>query len=153
MDQQAGTGVATKEVIDIAISTDAPVLAGEEQVETGSTINAIYLNIQATGEGAAGVLNNIYMIIYKNPGNNILAAQIPNGNVTGGSDFKRQIFHTEMRMLGASSQSIPVSIFNGVIRIPKTYKNMRVNDKISIQLFTPGGTANYCLQCIYKEYR
>ncbi len=93
------------------------------------------------------------MIIYKNPSNNISPADIPAGNVVGADAFRRQVFHQEMAMLGALGNPIPITIFKGVIRIPKIFQTMREDDQIVVQLFTPTGvTSNYCLQAIYKSY-
>ncbi len=153
IDVQAAVVAATKLSTTLVAGVDAPVLANTAEVETGSRVNALYLNVQVIGLAAGGVLNNIYMIIYKIPGGNISAGNIPNANVTGASDFKRQIFHTEMRMMGSTDSDIPQAIFNGVIRVPKVFQNIRIADRIDMQLFAPGATANVCIQAIYKEYR
>ncbi len=153
VDSQGGIVAATKTKVTLAHAVDAPVLANTTEVETGSRITSMFVNIQVIGTGAGGVLNNIYAIFYKNPGGNIAGGSVPNGNVTGADDFKRQIFHTEMLMLSSSSDDIPQALFKGVLRIPRVFHNMRINDDIELQLFAPGDTSNYCVQCIYKEYR
>jgi len=153
IDLQNATAAATKALVSIADAKDAPVLANTTEVEVGCKVLSLYLDISVIGLAAGGILNNIYMIIYKNPGQNITAGNIPNANATGAADFKRQIFHTEMLMLGSTDSDIPQKLFKGVIKIPKVFQNMRINDLIQIQLFSPGATANFCVQCIYKEYR
>ncbi len=153
VDLQTATAAATKLTTTLAAAIDAPVLANTAEVETGSTVNSLYLNVQVIGNAGGGVLSNIYLIIYKIPGGNISAGAIPDANATGASDFKRQIFHSEMRMLGSTDSDIPQSLFTGVIKVPKVFKNMRVNDRIDMQLFSPGFATNVCIQCIYKEYR
>ncbi len=93
------------------------------------------------------------MIIYKNPGNNVSASDIPKGNVVGLSDFRRQIFHQEMKMLGDADNVIPITLFKGVIKVPRTFQTIRENDKITVQLFTPTGiTTFFCVQCIFKSF-
>ncbi len=153
VDVQGAIVAATKTNVRLASAVDNPTLANVDQVEKGSHINSMFVNIQVIGTGAGGVLNQIYAIFYKVPGANILAAQIPNGNTTGSSDFKRQIFHTEMIMLSSSSDDIPQTLFKGVLRIPKVFQAMRMNDFIEIQLFAPGDISNFCVQAIYKEYQ
>ncbi len=153
IDSQGGTLLDVKQLITIAQAVDAPTLGTQIGVETGSKINAFYLNVQVVATTQAAI-PNIYMIIYKNPGGNIGASAIPNANVQGVDDFKRQIFHTEMRMMANSADTkIPITLFNGVIKIPKVFKNMRINDVLQIQLFAPGVNFDWCVQCIYKEYR
>ncbi len=153
VDAQGGVVANTKELLTIATGVDAPVLANVADVEVGSRINSFFVNIQVIGTAASGVLNQVYAIFYKNPGGNVGSSSIPKGNVTGASDFKRQIFHTEMIMLGSSASDIPQTLFKGVLRVPKTFQNMRINDVLQIQLVAPGATFSYCIQIIYKEYR
>ncbi len=153
VDVQGGTVAATQSKTSIAVAVENPVLANSTDVKPGSRVNSIYLDVQAIGLAAPGILNNIYMIIYKIPGSNIAGSAIPNANATGIDNFKRQIFHTEMRMLNDTLTSQPIQIFKGVIRIPKIFHTFRFDDYIQIQLFTPGATANFCIQAIYKEYQ
>ncbi len=153
VDIQGAEGLNTKETQDLAIGTDAPVLANANEVEVGSKVFGIFLNIQvvATTEAA---LPNIYLIVYKIPGANISAGAIPNANVTGISDFKRQIFHTEMAMMTNSANTqVPITLFKGVLRIPKVFQTMRINDIIQLQLFAPGVNFEFCIEAIYKEFR
>ncbi len=151
IDSQGGTIGGTK--TSVVLATGATIVTvGGSGVTIGSRINSIFLNIQAyilTGSG----LNNFYMMIYKNPNNNISPADIPDANAVGASEFRRQVFHQEMAMLGSTAADIPVTIFKGVLRIPKVFHTIRENDQIVIQLFTPTGVdANFCVQCIYKSY-
>ncbi len=152
LDVQGGTVADTKSNIDIAQGVADLTVQGGTQVSSGSKVFGLFLNIQAyLLTGAA--LNNIYFIIYKNPGNNVSAADIPKGNVVGTSDFRRQVFHQEMNMLGDIDNVIPITLFKGVIKIPRTFQTIRENDKITMQLFTPAGiTTFFCIQCIYKSY-
>ncbi len=153
IDKQAVTALGVQDKTVIIDAQENPLLANTDNVKPGCKVFSFYLNVIAVGLGAQGILNNIYMIIYKIPGANITGSAIPDGNVTGSDNFKRQIFHTEMRMLNDTVTSQPISIFNGVIKIPKVFQTMRIDDFIQIQLFTPGGSANYCIECIYKEYQ
>ncbi len=153
MDAQGGLAIDTQVFTTLVLAVDAPVLANVTEVEVGSRVNSIFLNVQATHETLTA-LANIYMIIYKNPGGNIGVASIPDGNVTGSNDFKRQIFHTEMAMgPGDVGVRTPITLFKGVLKIPKHMASMRINDAIQIELFSPGTTWNFCVQCIYKEFR
>ncbi len=93
------------------------------------------------------------MIIYQNAGGNIQTAQIPNGNATGIADFKPEIFHTEMMMGEKNTTGIPRTLFKGVLRLPRKMHRIGATDIIELQLFSPGVTWDYCVQCIYKEYR
>ncbi len=140
-------GTANSEVLIIA--EDAPVLADTNEVETASTVNAIYLNVRAYATTEAA-LANLYMIVYKDPGGN-LSAIAP--NAVGSSDDKRFVIHQHMVMLGGSTTEIPVTVFDGVIRIPRGYKRFGIKDRLLVRLLAPGVVVDYCVQCIYKEFR
>ncbi len=152
IDVQGGTVADTKNNIDLVQGVADLTVQGTTQVSSGSKVFGLFLNIQAyVVSGAA--LNNMYFIIYKNPGANVSAADIPKANVVGASDFRRQVFHQEMLMLGDIDNIIPVTLFKGVIKVPRTFQTIRENDKITIQLFTPAGiTTFFCIQCIYKSF-
>jgi len=153
VDKQDATSLGVKNNTVLILAKDNPAITNTEQVQTSSKVNGIFLNVQVIGLAAGGVLNQIYMIIYKNPNADIAVAQIPNANVTGASPFKRHIFHTEMIMGSSSSDDIPQTLFKGVIPLPKHMRAFRFDDTVELQLFSPGGTFNICVQCIYKEIR
>ncbi len=141
----AGTGV-THFLVD---TTDTPTIAATTEVETGSTVNAIYLKLEAVATSAAA-LPNFYMLIAKNPGGNLT---LPEPNVVGSNDNKRYVIHQEMIMLQKQAGSNPRTIFNGVIVIPRGYRRFGPDDRLQMRVLAPGITADYCFQCHYKEFR
>ncbi len=149
VDKQSAITAGTAENQFLVSAEDAPVLSDVDAVETGSTVNSIYLNVSAYATSEAA-LANVYMIVFKNPGGSI-GSPIP--NAVGASDNKRFVIHQEMRMLGGSTTEIPVTLFRGIIKIPRGYRRFGINDKLTIRLLAPGVNIDYCVQCIYKEYR
>ncbi len=141
----AGTAIYT----DVIKSVQDPALASTEEVQNGSTVNGIYLDIEVVGTSSAA-LTNVYLIVYKNPGGN-LAAIAP--NTVGSNDNKRFVIHQEMVMLQEQTGSNPRTLFKGVIIIPRGYKRMAMNDTLLIGMLAPGISVNYCIQCHYKEFR
>ncbi len=152
VDIQGALTVGAKSNNVLVSSVESPTNAAAADVQQGGRVSSLFLNVQvnATSEAALG---NAYFIIYKNPGNNIAPGEIPNANATGTSDFKKQIFHTEMAMLSDAASDIPIVLFKGVLKIPPRFQRMGIKDQILVQLFSPGVTAEYCIECIYKEYR
>ncbi len=149
VDIQGGASVATK-VTEILINTvDNPTLASVADVQTGATVNGIYLSVEVYGTSSAA-LSNIYMAIFKNPGNN-LTTPIP--NTVGSSDDKRFVIHQEMVMVQKVTPSNPRTLFKGVVAIPRGYRRFAPNDRLQITLIAPGITFDYCMQCHYKEFR
>ncbi len=150
VDVQAEILAGVQDGVTLALAVDNPVITDTSQVAKGAVINSIYLNVQVRGTAATGVLANAYIYLFKNPGG--LVSTVPDANALGISEEKRLVFHQEMRMMSDENDSIPVTIFQGVIRIPKVFRTMRAGDIISLFVFSPSG-AQYCVQCIYKEYR
>ncbi len=151
IDEQGALVAATSTGINLIATTDTPTLAATKSVETGCKIHGIYLKVEIVStSGIGGTLVNGYMIIYKNPGNNISA---PSPNAVGSDDNKRYVIHQEMVMLDHREDSIPRTLFNGVIKFPKHLQRCGPNDNWNIQLLTPGGSANFCIQCHFKEFR
>ncbi len=141
----AGAG-STKVLVD---TKDAPVLANTAEVETGSTVNAIYLKVEAYATSSAA-LSNFYMFVAKNPGTNLT---LPEANAVGANDNKKYVIHQEMVMFQKQTGSNPRTVFNGVIVIPRGYRRNGPDDNLSLRLFSPGVTAEFCIQCHYKEFR
>ncbi len=128
---------------------DAPTLGNREEVETGSTVNGIYLKVEINATSSAA-LSNAYLMIFKNVGGNLIA---PAANVVGASDNKKFVIHQEMVMMQQVTNSNPRTLFNGVIVLPRGYRRMSIDDRLELHILTPGVTANICIQCHYKEFR
>ncbi len=149
VDKQAGIVLNVRDLTNLIEAKDAPVLGNTAEVETGSKVNGIYLNVEAYATTAAA-LANVYMSVTKNPGS-VLPARNP--NTIGSDDDKRYVIHQEMKMLEQSVNGNPRTIFNGVIVIPRGYRRFGPNDTLLLTLFAPGVNISACLQCHYKEFK
>ncbi len=149
IDQQGGLVIDTVSVIELAEGVDSPSLATVNECAVGSTINSIFLNVQVAATSAAA-LANVYMLVYKNPSNGLT---YPKGNAVGSSDVKKTIFHQEMLMVEKINPGIPRTLFKGVLKLPRHMRRMGQDDSLIVQLYTPGVTMDFCVQCIYKEFR
>ncbi len=133
----------------LVLASDTPDLATVNEVQTGSTVNAIYLKVEANAT-TSGALSNFYMMVYKNPGGNIPGFS---PKAVGSNDNKRFVIHQEMIMFQQVNNSNPRTVFNGVISIPKGYRRMAPNDELDVRFEAPGTNVNFCFQCHYKEFR
>ncbi len=133
----------------LVIADDNPDNANVSEVVTGSTVNSIYLKVEVYATNTAA-LANAYMYVIKNPGDNLT---LVNGNVVGASDIKKFVIHQEMVMMEKNTTGNPRTLFVGVIKLPRGYRRMGTDDKLQLVLFTGGTTADFCFQCIFKEYR
>ncbi len=136
-------------VIEIIKTVDTPVLANVTECMTGSTVNGIFLNVEALPTSEAA-LSNLYMNVIKNPGNNITE---PISNAVGSTDEKRFVIHQEMVMGSDSVNANPRTVFKGVIKIPRNYKRNAPNDRLKVTFISPGISWNVCVQSHYKEFR
>ncbi len=153
VDLQTAVPVNVKIENPIANAVDAPTLGVTTQVETGSTVNGVFLTIEAVAsETSATATANLYFIVFKNPANNLT---MPNGNAVGSDDNKKYVIHQEMVMINPLDGGSPRNVFKGVIVIPRHMRRMAPNDRITVQLFIPstGVAANVCWQAHYKEFR
>ncbi len=152
VDLQGGLTIGTQTVAALIDTKDNPVQADSSAVATASVVKSIFLNVQVAATSTAA-LANVYMMVYKNPGNNIAVGNVPDANVVGTSDFRKQVFHQEMIMTEKNTTAIPRTLFKGVLRIPKHMQRMGLDDIVAIALISPGVTYDFCFQCIYKEFR
>ncbi len=146
---QGGLVAGTQVLDTLSESVDAPVLANVTEVETGSTINALFINIQVAATATAA-LANVYFALGFNRGNNVTWSNL---NIMGASDEKRNLLHNEMVMTEKNTTAIPRTLFKGVLKIPKGMRSQRIDDELQAILFAPGVSFDYCIQCIYKEFR
>ncbi len=156
LDLQSTVASGTADLINLVSPVDNPDTTTFTQVAIGSQVSSIFLNVQIVNEtDATGLINNAYMFVFGNPGGNVQASAIPDVNAVGISDMRKQVIHQEMAMLSDANDSIPITLFKGVIRIPRKMRRMGINDLITLKIGTPTGGAaiNVCVQCIYKEYR
>ncbi len=149
IDAQGGLVAGTGTTITLVESSDTPNIADTVECETGSSVNGIYLRVEINATSSAA-LANAYMYVAKNPGGNIA---LPQANAVGGSDSKKYVLHQEMVMLQQVTNSNPRTLFNGVVVIPRGYRRNGPNDLITLRIFTPGVSINFCIQCHYKEFR
>ncbi len=153
VDASATIAAAAQSNFIIADATDTPTTAVATSVETGSTINAVYIRVEAASNEAIdlGAIPNFYMYVWKNPGNNLVA---PGANNVGINDNKRFVIHQEMTMLENKGQgSNARTIFNGVVVIPKGYRRMGPDDRLDVQVLCPALDTAVCIQFHYKEFR
>ncbi len=152
VDSSATVTAGSQLVIPIADTVDAPVLANTSDVETGSTINGIYLKVEIASNEAqdVGAIPNVYMYVIKNPGNNLT---LPIANAVGANDNKRFVIHQEMVMIDNKLGGNPRVLFNGVIAIPKGYRRFGPDDRLTLVILAPALNIAACMQCHYKEFR
>ncbi len=149
VDQQIGIVLNVQSINVLVDTEETPSLSQTNEVLLGSTVNAIYLKVEVYARTDAA-LANCYMMVFKNPGNNLM---MPNANAIGASDNKRFVIHQEMVMMERKVNGNPRTLFNGVIVIPRGYRRFGPDDALTLAIFSPGVDIDACFQCHYKEFR
>ncbi len=151
----SAAGQSINDVIQ-AVDDPAAITGNPQQVHIGSTVHGIFLNVQVIQGVAAGGVDNIYLIVLKNPGNNLT---VPNLDAVGNDDNRKHVIHQEMIMTGNTgtvASAIPKTLFKGVIKIPPRLKRFGVQDRLQVIMQHRTGEStqqtDFCLQCIYKEF-
>ncbi len=145
----ATAGTAVTNVLYDAVQT--PVLTTPVQVAIGGKVSSVYLNVEvASNETDAGAIPNVYMIIFKNPADNLAP---PDPASVGTSDVKRFVIHQEMTMIQNVAGGNPRKLFVGVIRIPKHMQRLGNDDKLQLTIKSTAVNITFCFQCIFKEQR
>ncbi len=156
IDSQQVVPAGTKQNFDIIEVVENAVSTTANQCDVGSVVNTFFLNVQVVNAtNAVGAINNAYMYVIANPGGNISNAGLPEVSSIGISSFRKQVFHQDMAMLSDANDSIPITLFKGVLKIPRKARRLGVDDKIIVFVGTPAGgpEIDICVQCIYKEIR
>jgi len=156
VDSQNAIPAGTALDVQLVSAVENAVSTNQGQCDIGSHVRSIFLNVQIINStNAVGAINNAYMYVFGNPGDNIPGGTFPQVNQVGTSDLRKMIFHQEMAMLSDENDSIPITLFKGVLKIPRKFSRLGVNDTISIRIGTPigGPEIEACVQCIYKEIR
>ncbi len=149
IDSQAASALGVTTGTTLIAASDTPDLAAPTEVQTGATVNGIYLKVELYPTTSAA-LANAYLIVFKNPSGN-LSGFIP--NTIGTNDNKRYVIHQEMVMMQKAAGANPRTLFNGVIAIPRGYRRFGPNDILAMNILAPGVNIDFCVQCHYKEFR
>ncbi len=156
IDSQDTIGAGTEINRTLVSSVENAVSTSVTEVDQGSYVRSFFINVQVLNStNAVGNINNVYMYLFGNAGNELPLTAFPAVNGVGSSNLRKNVFHQEMAMLSDANDSIPITLFKGVIRIPKKFQRMGVGDTISIRIGSPvgGPEIDACVQTIYKEIR
>ncbi len=153
VDSSATLAANTSLVSSIAVAGDTPTQGVTNSCQTGAKVNGLYFKIEVASNEAIslGVIPNVYLIIGKNPGGNLV---MPAANAVGANDNKRFIYHQEMVMIENKGQgSNGRTLFNGVVVIPKGVRRLGPQDIIFTSVISPALDIAICSQVHYKEFR
>ncbi len=135
----------------------SPAISAVTQVNEGSTVNAIYLRVESMATNQWSGVSRVYLAVFKQVGG---VGPFPDANAVGGNVLKKRVIHQEMIQLAGTlsgTDNFPRTLFNGVIKIPKSLRRFGYFDELHVLLQNGAGEttgiANHCVQTIYKEYQ
>ncbi len=156
VDTNGAISMGVPSITDVITTSPNPVTTVTNHVEDASIVRSIYLRVEVIGKDSAGGVDNVYMIVFKNPANDL---SIPAVDGVGVSDKRKFVIHQEMMMLDfkGTTSGFPRTLFKGVIKIPQPYQRNGIADRLQVVIgHRPAETTQlteFCLQCIYQEYR
>ncbi len=139
---------STNLVIIISNAVSNPEIANNADVQNGSTIKAIWLEMWYYGLSAGNTNDIIDFYVMKNPGNNLTP---PNPGTVGTSNEKKFVFKSWKGLAGNKSLGGQAYTWRGWIKIPKIYQRQGTADRFIIVARSPT-TGNFCKTNIYKWY-
>ncbi len=140
----AGT-VVTK---DMSASVDVSLKNDVDEVEEGSSIKAVYLELWLRAGSTTPASGQL--IVYKA----IADTSAPSATdmaALGDWDNKRNIFYTTMGLVN-DQDADAIAGFKGWIKIPKGKQRQGLGDKLRWSYFTPSIDVQICGFSTYKEY-
>ncbi len=140
-------------VNDIVDSVVAPATANSFNVEEGSVVKAVYVEIWIIGNAADTTLGVVIGTVEKIPNNapQMTFAQSVN---LGAYPNKKNILYTTQGIVANGTGGPAIPFIRQWISIPKGKQRMGLTDRIVLNLSSSGTAGiNVCGIFIYKEYR
>ncbi len=136
------------DTLNIAKSVAVQSKDAVDEVEEGSSIKAVYVELWARAGSTTGASGQ--MIIYKLQADSTAPATTDMAAL-GTWDNKRNIFYTTMGLFN-DQDADAIALFKGWIKIPKGKQRMALGDELKITVFSPTIDLQICGFSTYKEY-
>ncbi len=135
--------------VAVADALNRPSVNLASEVNEGSSIKAVYMEIWAIGTTADQFFT---AILAKLPGgvSNIANSQMVN---LFAYDNKKNVLYTTQGLASNDGIAAPIPIYKGWIKIPKSKQRFGLRDKLQFALASRGdATIKFCGFFLYKEY-
>ncbi len=134
---------------DIALAVESTTANLVDEVEEGSVIKAVYVELWLLDSANDG--SNV-VIAYKNPIGNV-GATFTNLNALGTYLNKKNVLFTHQGLSSNNGVGNPIQVLGGWIKIPKSKQRFGLGDRFLISIANNGpNTLEYCGFATYKEY-
>ncbi len=147
----ASSAIVVKPIADAVV---APASSTAFDVEEGSVVKAIFVEIWLSGAGVTGQQISFSITVEKLPSNVAQMTFTQSANL-GAYTNKKNILYTTQGILGSAesgNQSVP--LIRQWIAIPKGKQRMGLGDRLVLNISNLSTISiNHCGMFIYKEYR
>ncbi len=131
----------------------ASVGAATDEVEEGSIVKAVYVELWITNNGSAGINNSFNITVVKKMGSDPDMTQAQAANLASYQN-KKNILYTTQGIFGSASSGNTVPILRTWIMIPKGKQRFGLDDRLMVNISNIGATTmERCGIFIFKEYK
>ncbi len=142
-------GMAARVDQDIVIAVEGTVANLVDEVQEGSTVKAVYIELWLLDAGAGG---NDVTVVLKLPINSA-GPTFTQMNSLGTYVNKKNILFTHQGLIPNDGIAQPVNVLRGWIKIPKSKQRFGLGDKLVVAVANNSGQDLFaCGFATYKEY-
>ncbi len=138
---------------NIAVAVVAPATSNAFDVEEGSIVKAVFIELWCAGAGGTGADTQFSASVEKRPSDAPIMTPAQSLNL-GAYKNKKNILYFTQGVIGAhvdGNQGVP--LLRQWFKIPKGKQRMGLGDRIVLNIGTVGTGINRCGFMTYKEYR
>ncbi len=139
------------ENIPIIDAVVAPAAAASINVEEGSVVKAVYIEMWIYGLGASGTDTQFFLAIEKIPANGPSMTVADSLNL-GAYQNKKNILYTSQGVIGGIDTN-SVAVIRNWFLIPRGKQRFGLGDRLDVNVAPLGAPMQRCGFSTYKEYR
>ena len=148
------TPIALGAITNFAVATaqDAPVNTAAAQVEIGSVVKAVYIEMWVRGDDEAAAPMNAAISFEKLEGSsvNMTFAQSTTPNVYVN---KSNLFYMTQGLVSAGTANSAIPFMRGWFKVPKGFQRMAIGDRLVLNISALNGDLEVCGLFLFKEYQ
>ncbi len=138
---------------EIVTANVAPAVSTATDVQEGSVVKAVYIEMWVSGDGATGTDTQFVIALEKRLSNADVMTFTESNNL-GSYRNKKNILFTAQAFSGALIDGTPpIPVLRQWIKIPKGKQRMGALDRITLNIASTGQVLRRCGFTTYKEYR
>ncbi len=135
-------------VFVIAVSLQTPVAATATNVREGSKISAVYVEMWYNTDDAT---NGTCIATLEKRSSGLVAMTAAQSGALDAYANKKNILHTFMGIVPGLTNTYPMAIIKGWIKIPKGKQRFGIGDTLVLNIHGQSNGGNFCGFSIFKE--